>query len=170
MCFLSSFITVYQNVNSANYTVLQLKLNYEQPISYHSLFSPSKNIVVGLQSWTWSFRHDSKATFVWILEWFLYIYSAKKTCFAFSCGLLSGIRVEVTMFTDDASVLVFPSSGKLCCGKHMKFVSIMQVWWQKSSSKDYDCSMQVLRNQWVTYWSKTLQKVIVNLNCWNEVR
>lgn len=29
------------------------------------------------------------------------------------CGLLSGIRVEVTMFTDDANVLAFPSSGKV---------------------------------------------------------
>lgn len=69
---------VYQNVNKVNYAVYIYKCSYELYQLAILLYFPSKNIVVTLESWTWSFWHDSKAAFVWTLEWFLYIYSAKK--------------------------------------------------------------------------------------------
>lgn len=92
----------------------QLKCNYE-PISFHlhCLISKQKCCVA---IHVCSNREHDRSDMTWRMHLFrlwngFSTFTVPKT--GFSCGLLSGIRVEVTMFTDDANVLAFPSSGKV---------------------------------------------------------
>lgn len=120
--FWQSFITVYQNLNKVNYAVFIYKRNYEQyQLAIILFFFQVKTLW-----WRSNCEHDhsdmTRRQHLFGLWNDFSTFTVPKN--AFLCGLLSGIRVEVTVFTDDANVLVFPSSGKL----HWFCLHVENIW------------------------------------------